>query len=212
VVASPSTLPGLESGQPLLVVPVGRVKADAVIGARELWVKGDPAAIVQALRSSDAKVVSTATIAETAGTGRQLAVSWTFDYLRSLGAFVGLLAIAGVTAILLGRQRALTLARALGRRMGVRATTERTALARELAVLVVPALVAGAATGWLAAWLVRDQLDPSSALRPSTIVGAPIAAAAIAAVAVLAGATITIAIAQWSAARADVPGALRDVG
>jgi putative ABC transport system permease protein len=212
VVARPATLPGLDAGLPLLVVPVAGVAAADVIGARELWVKGDAAAILDALSRSDAKVVSTTTIAAITGAGREQAIGWTFTYLRALGAFVGALAIAGIATILLSRQRALTLAHALGRRMGVRASTERRALARELATLVLPALLAGVGTGWLATWLVRAQLDPSSALPPATIVSPPVVAALVATVAMAAGAAATIAAAQWAARRADVTGALRDAG
>jgi putative ABC transport system permease protein len=212
VVATPATLPGLDPALPLLVVPVSKVVAADVIGARELWVKGDASAIVEALRGSDAKVVSTTTIADVTGTGREQAIGWTFAYLRALGAFVGLLAIAGIAGILLTRQRTLTLAHALGTRMGVRAATARAALARELTMLVLPALIAGAGTGWLATWLVRAQLDPSSALPPGTIVSPPVVAAVVATVAVAVGAAATIAIAQWAARRADVTGALRDAG
>jgi putative ABC transport system permease protein len=137
------------------------------------------------------------------------ALSWAFGFMEVVGIVTALVALIGLLLYLQARQRARVLSYALTRRMGLTSRAHRTAVAAELAGLLVAALVIGSTLSLAAVAVVYRRLDPLPNLPPSPILRLPIALLGWVAIGVVACAWIGATIVQWRVGRADVGAVMR---
>ncbi len=180
-VASMDVFPGVQPGNPTLVVDLDRLAAasPALAGVShsfELWARGDPADILPALRREgfDPTYFVTAK-RERASPGFQ-ALSWTFGLLQTFGALAGLLSVLGAVLYLQARQQQREVTYALARRMGLRRGEHRRSIALELGAMLLAAYVIGAGFATAAAAIVHGKVDPLPALPPGPLFRVPVPA------------------------------------
>jgi hypothetical protein len=102
-----------------------------------------------------------------------LSITLTFGLLRVLGIAAGLMSILGMLLYVASRHRARMVAYLLGRRMGLRAPTHRTALLLELLAMLTGALVLGGVLGLIATRLIFTTLDLLPTVPPSPLFRVP---------------------------------------
>jgi putative ABC transport system permease protein len=137
------------------------------------------------------------------------ALSWAFGFMEVLGIVTALVALIGLLLYLQARQRAREMSYALTRRMGLTSAAHRTAVAAELAGLLVAALVIGSTLSLAAVAFVYRRLDPLPGLPPPPILHLPVALLGWVALGVIACAWIGATIVQWRVERADVGAVMR---
>jgi putative ABC transport system permease protein len=168
----------------------------------ELWARGDAGAVQAALRAAGASYTHVVTAQAIRSLPAFLALSWTFGFMRFIGAVVGLISLVGVVLYLQARQRTEELSYALVARMGLSPGAHRRSLALELCVLLELAFLIGGALAVLAARLTFSRLDPIPSLPPSISLSVPLLFLTGAAVGLLVAGLIGAAQAQWQANRA----------
>ncbi len=109
------------------------------------------------------------------GAAAFLPVTWTFGYLQALAALTGLLTLGAVLLHLEVRQRGRAVAYALSRRMGLSRAAHLRSLLVELAAVLVPGGMLGAAVGWVAVVVAHGHLDPTPDLPPGPLLRVPVA-------------------------------------
>ena len=96
-----------------------------------------------------------------------VAIMRSFAFLRALGLLSSLIVVLGLMLYLQARQRQRTLLLALAERMGLTRRAHRTALALELGVMLLIALLMGGAVGiWVSALLFK-RLNPLPTVTPA---------------------------------------------
>jgi len=138
-----------------------------------------------------------------------LSVSWTFDYLRALAAFIGIVALGGLQLYLETRQRARIASYALAQRMGLSAAAHMRSLLAELGVLLGLALAAGLTLGWIAVLTVYRSIEIDPTRPPPPLLTVPTVTLAAAAGATVLVAVLATAYAQRAAERGDIAKIMR---
>ena len=136
--------------------------------------------------------------------------TWSFDFVRALGVFVGLLAFAALMLHLAARQRQQALGYAFLRRMGVSRRRHWWALILEVGGLMAIVVSLGAGLALACVRMVSPNVDPLPIRPPDPLMVVPWSA--LVAVGVM-GVVVTLlgsAVAQAFGARVDVAEVLRD--
>ncbi|MGI8722465.1 MAG: FtsX-like permease family protein [Geodermatophilaceae bacterium] len=210
VVGTAATLPGRRSPDPLLIVDAASL--GVVEGARgqasEIWSTRNEAAVRNAL-PDDIRITRVQDRNDVFRVANFLSVSWTFDYLRALAAFIGIVALGGLLLYLETRQRARIASYALARRMGLSAAAHMRSLLAELGVLLGLALAAGLTLGWVAVLTVYRSIEIDPTRPPPPLLTVPTATLVAAAGATVLVAVLATAYAQRAAERGDLAKVLR---
>jgi putative ABC transport system permease protein len=174
-----------------------------------LWVKGPPAEIGPALRQARVDTYYLTTVDDFRQSPHVLLATRTYGYLRTIAIAAGLLVLIGLLLYLQSRQRAQTIASALGRRMGLSRRAEALSLYLELAAILLFAAAVGAGVAITAAQPIVKHIDPLPERLPGPVFVVPVTTVLLVLVglALLAGAAA--AATSWLARRADVAEALR---
>jgi hypothetical protein len=210
VVRTAQAFPGAGRERPTLVTTIAAVDGGPIGFRHYVWANGTYEEWRPKLQALGAKPLL--------GLNRQQAVdasvlqfaSWSFDFVRALGVFVGMLVVASLVLHLAVRQRQHALEFAFLRRMGFGATRHWSALVLETAGLAAVMVVLGVTLALFCARLVSPYVDPMPTLLPdplSVVPWASLVGVFIIAVAVVLGGT---AVAQAAGSRVDVAEALRD--
>jgi putative ABC transport system permease protein len=174
-----------------------------------IWAKGPPSEVAPALQKAGVDTYYMTTVDTFRKSPDVLLATRTYSYLRTIALATGLLVLVGLLLYLQARQRAQTIASALGRRMGLGAGSETLSLCIECAGILLFAAMVGAIVAIAAAQPVVKRIDPLPDRQPPPVFVVPstpilLALAALGVVAVAAG-----LITSWLARRADVSEALR---
>ncbi len=221
VVAELKGFPGMPAGAPLVVAgtrALQRVLAteglilDDLQPQYELWVKGSPAPVVQALRRAGIFPATGITAAHVAATPGFLALSWLFGYLEALGALAGLLALVALVLYVESRQRAREVSYALAVRMGLTRGAHLLSVAVELAAMLLGAFVIGAVLAAAGSFTVHGKVDPLPQFPPGALFRLPGGLLAVLAGAVVVSAAGAAWIVQRRADRANVAEVMRLAG
>lgn len=139
----------------------------------ELWIKGDPDAIIRDLGEKSAPVFTTVTAEQVQENPSIVAVTRTFAYLEFLGLGAGLLAVVAILMYLQARQRSRTVSYALSRRMGLSRTSHKVALLIELGWMLFSAFAVAALLALIAAAVVLPEIEPLPNIPPATLYRTP---------------------------------------
>jgi putative ABC transport system permease protein len=178
----------------------------------ELWVKGDPPAILAAAERIGIPVQGATTEPRVADSPEFRSVAWTFGLLEALGVAAGAAALIGMLLYLGARQRQRMVSYALARRMGLQPASHRRAVAIELFGMMLAAFCIGVASAGLASWLVYRKLDPIPGLPPAPVLDLPWFIIGAIALTLAAAATIGSVFVQRAADRAHVAEVMRVAG
>jgi putative ABC transport system permease protein len=211
VVGTPHAFPGMQAGTPLLVIPKDALGSNP-IGLDEIWARGDPQAILDAVDATDLTVVRTVTADDVASTADFLPISWTFGFLQALGILAGLIALGGALLHLEARQRAREVSYALARRMGLGRGGHRASVAIELSAILLVSVAIGTVLAGVAARLVFGRLDPLPNIPPPPLFRVPLVLLAITALVALVAAWIGAWRVQRAADHARVGEVMRIAG
>jgi ABC-type antimicrobial peptide transport system permease subunit len=174
-----------------------------------VWVRGSAAPVVARLVRANVPVSQESSSSTIASSSAFLALSWTFGFMKGVGALIGLVAVVALLLYLQGRQRSREVSYSLARRMGLRSTVHGASLLLELAGLLVIALGIGAGLALVAARLTFTRLDPLPKLAPQIWMQVPTGALLLAAALLAAGALVGSILAQRRASRTNVAEVLR---
>jgi putative ABC transport system permease protein len=136
---------------------------------REVWIAGDRDEILETLEDAGLGYVEDRRVGEVVDGASFRTVTWTFGFMRSLGASAGLLALGGVIVYLDARRRDRLLGYAFMQRMGMRRPQHRRALGVELLASVFAGTVLGLTSAVLAARLAHDRVDPVPKFQPDPL-------------------------------------------
>ncbi len=210
VVGTARAFPGADRERPTLVTTIAAVDGGPIGFRHYAWTNGSYEEWRPKLQELGAQPLL--------GLNRQQAVdgsvlqfaTWSFDFVRALGVFVGLLVVAALVLHLAARQRQHALEFAFLRRMGFGPRRHWWALVLETAGLAAVMVVLGVSLALLCARIVSPYVDPLPSLLPDPLTVVPWTALGgvfLIAVAVVLGGT---AAAQAAGARVDVAEVLRD--
>jgi preprotein translocase subunit SecY len=133
----------------------------------------------------------------------------TFAFLQALGLAAGLLAVVAILLYLQARQRARVISYGLAQRMGLSPASHRRALALELALTLTGSLAIALALALLAARLVLTRVEPLASISPVPLFEVPFASIGAALVVTGIVSVVGGALADRSAARADLAEVMR---
>ena len=174
VVGTARLAPGQRS-HPLFLVDA---RAVAGIGQTEdvaVLSRADTPGLLRALQAAGLQTTFSLDRTAVVGAAAFLPVTWTFGYLQALAALTGLLTLGAVLLHLEVRQRGRAVAYALSRRMGLSRAAHLRSLLVELAAVLVPGGLLGAAVGWVAVVVAHGHLDPTPDLPPGPLLRVPVA-------------------------------------
>jgi putative ABC transport system permease protein len=218
IVARASAFPGMNAEGATLIASssaVGRLPEDqraTLEGAskvHEVWARGDPSQIVDALNDRNVAMIAVHTAEEARATPGLRAAAWTFSYLQAVAVGGGLIVIAGMLLYLQARQRAGILSFALARRMGLRSRAFRVSVAVEVGVMLLASLVIGTGLSLIAVFLVYKRFDILPSLPPDPLFRVPVITFALAAVGLIAAAAVAGRVTERRARSANVAENLR---
>ncbi|CAN5586388.1 hypothetical protein BH24ACT26_BH24ACT26_17920 [soil metagenome] len=221
VTATVRSWPGMFSQRPLVIVDRRALEPSptdgdgshlGATGARELWVKGEPAEVLDALAAQGLALQGTLTLSEVRDAASLLPLEWTFGFLQSLGAAAGVLALVGMLLYLQARQRSRVVANALVRRMGLTGPAHARAIGLELTSMLMISFALGASLAALAADLVYGRLDPLPEVAPAPLLRVPIALIALIGLLLVVAASLGAWRVQRSADRTNVAEVMRVAG
>lgn len=204
VVGTARTFPGLRTPHlPMLVVNRDRLHdADRYAQRQiEVWTDEDHAeALVAALTVQGVQVDRQRTPEIFVTAIDLLPVTWAFDYLQTIAALTGLIAVTALLLYLAVRQRQRFAAYHLSRRMGLRPAAHVRSLAAEVGLVLGGAWVAGIILGLLCVLVTYRLLELNPTFPPPPAYDVPLtllaATAAAVAVATLVAAALGHAVAR----------------
>ncbi len=210
VVATVESFPGAALSKPLIVMSLDDAREGSIKFRHYVWAKGEFEYWRVALQELDAGPM--------VGISRQDAVdssvlqfaSWSFDFVKALGVFVGALVAAALLLHLAARQRQQALSFAFLRRMGLSARRHWWALVFEMGGLLLAIFVLGSALAIVCVRIISPNVDPLPIVPPSPVIVVPWGALGVAVGVGAAVALVGSAFAQWLGARVDVAEVLRD--
>ena len=157
-----STVPVVVASRAELETALGRAGSSlhGAGGQRELWVRGDPPAILAALRRAGVTLAGPVHRPDqAAGVSAARAVGWVFGLLQALGGVAVVATLAGLVLYLRTGRRGRDAGHAVAVRMGLRRGSHVRALVLELGAILGAALVVGAVLAGVAAWVVFRQFE-----------------------------------------------------
>jgi putative ABC transport system permease protein len=184
IVGQVRAFPGQNSRDPLLVADWNRYGAaleatsrvPELTLAREVWARGEAAAVVDALPVAGYEPSSTdqpRTAADFAARPELDAQTWSLGYLRAVALAGGFLGLVGVAMHALSQQRRRTVAALLLGRMGMSTRSADAATAIEIGLLTGLAAVVAVAVALPSSALILRLLDPVPQLRPDPLFAVP---------------------------------------
>ncbi len=210
VVAHADAFPGAGKRFPTLITTIDAVDDGPVRFRHYVWVKGGYEEWRLRLQELGAQPMLGISRDDAVDSSVLRFATWSFDFVRALGVFVGLLAIAALILHLAARQRQQALGYAFLRRMGISRRRHWWALVLEVGGLMAIVVSLGTGLALLCVRLVTSNVDPLPVLPPDPLMVVPWPA--LAAVGTL-GVVVTLlgsAVAQVIGARVDVAEVLRD--
>ncbi|MBI4259755.1 MAG: hypothetical protein HY658_04230, partial [Actinobacteria bacterium] len=179
VVATAEAFPGMPGSAPLVVASAAGLEEALHSPLRnfqpafQVWVRGDPEPVVDALLARGVVPQGVLTAAQVREQPAFRSLGWIFGFMQVLGMLVGTVALTATLLYLQSRQRSREMSYALARRMGLARRSHRRSVALELAGMLGVALVVGAGAAAGAALLVHRELDFMPGLPPAAVVRAP---------------------------------------
>jgi putative ABC transport system permease protein len=170
VVGRPHAFPGQRAGTPMLVIDQEALEGAGLHGTSEMWVRGDPAESIAAIRRSPFDAIHFVRASEGLEASSLLPLATSLDYFRALGLLGGAVTMSGVVLYLMAKERERRLAFVMTRRMGLRTRVAVVANALEVGVLLLVGLVLAALLAVPAAAAVFPHLDPSTGTPPAALV------------------------------------------
>ncbi|MGQ0670662.1 MAG: FtsX-like permease family protein [Actinomycetota bacterium] len=221
VVAETSGFPGMLPDTPLVVA--AREAFLEAIGSRglslvdlnavhQLWVRGDPEPVIQALAAAPIFPSAVLTADAVANTPRFLALSWLFGFLEALGVLAGLLALVALVLYVESRQRTREVSYVLSSRMGLSRAAHWVSVSIELGAMLLVSFAMGAVLAAAAAFVVHQDVDPLPQQPPAALFRVPAALFGLVAAALAAFALATAWVVQRRADRANVAEVMRLAG
>ena len=202
--------PGAQDRRPTIVMTIDDAERSGFNFTSEVWAKGTYERWFDFLTRQGVRPVFGVRATDTVNSSTLLFASWSFEFVRALGVFVGLQVVIALLLQIASRQRKQALAFGFLERMGLSSRRHWRALALEIGTYGAAMLAAGTALAMLAIRVVGLRLDPLPSAPPDPILVVPwFALAAI----VLVGAVTTLAgtyAAQRLGRRLNVAEALRD--
>ena len=210
VVGAASAFPGAPRERPTLVTTLGAV-ADGPIGFRHfVWARGGYEEWRAELFNLGAEPLLGISRHDAVDSSVLRFAAWSFDFVRALGVFVGLLVVVALLLYLSARQRQQALGFAFLRRMGFTHRRHWWALVLEVGGLMLMVLGLGTGLALFSARLVSPNVDPLPLLAPQPLTVVPWLGMAGAAVLGAVVALLGSAAAQGLGSRVDVAEVLRD--
>jgi putative ABC transport system permease protein len=212
VVASLHAFPGMLAGQPLLVVPLPRLRAvaphalDGALGY--VWVRGEGRAAARALARLPVAATYVTTVDDFLRRVDLSTASRSYGYLRLIAIGAAVIAFVALALYLHARARSQLVTSELLARMGLTRRRQAASVALEAAALVGFAAVVGGLAGVVSAHALVHTIDPLPQYAPAAFPVVPWAALA----AGLAAVTVAAAAAGAAAvlfARGDLAEAVR---
>jgi putative ABC transport system permease protein len=220
VIATASAFPGISSTRPLVVVSkdafvrVFSEPPNPLRGAgatTQLWVRGDTARAVAALRALRYQPYAILTADEARDIPHITIVLDTFAVLELLGSLAAVLVVASVLMYLQTRQRAQLVSYGLSLRMGLSDRRQRRSVVAEVAGVLGVAFLAGTAIAIGVSAVLLPLLDPLPAIPPEPFLETPVARFAVLLVGLVAWAWVAAWAANRTARAADLGGVMRGV-
>ncbi len=218
VVETASAFPGMVSLRPLVVVAERRFLGafegtfnplDVAQASTELWVRGEPGAVEDALSTLGFPIGLILSAEEVEDIPYITAVIDTFVVLNVLGLAAALLVLAGMLMYLQARERSQVVSYGLSLRMGMSHVAHRRALVSELASMLGSSFVIGALLAMGISALVVPLLDPLPVIPPGPLFVSPVVVTALAGVGVLLAAWVGGWITNAWARRIDLGEVMR---
>jgi hypothetical protein len=217
VVATLPAFPGMAAGEPLLVVPVGRLTHAAraaslgnpLDGASAyVWARGPPLAVERVLARSTLAPLYLTSVDDFLNRDDLTIGERAYTFLRVIALGAAILALVALLLYLRARSRSQLLTSVLMARMGIRMSQQAAAAGLEGAALIAFASIVGAVSAIATSALLITRVDPLPAYSPRVATQVPwlLLAASCAAIVLVAGALGAIAAVT---AGGDVEEALR---
>lgn len=210
VVETMRVFPGATTNRPFIIVSTDQAANSGFKFSREVWARGTYEHWNRQLIELGVRPFFGITATDAVDSSTLLFAAWAFEFVRALGAFVGLQVVIALLLQIASRQRKQALGFGFLQRMGLHARTHWRALALEVAAYAAAMLVAGIALALAAIRIVGPRLDPLPTSPPQPLLVLPrigiLAAVVVAAMTVLGG---TLA-AQSIGRRINLAAALRD--
>lgn len=218
VAARPQALPGMLGDRDVALVDIDALMQAfesenrdlAVIsGGFEIWAKEttEPE-LVAYLEGQGASIRRSISTARLQATPDHVALTWTFDFLESLGITTAALVLVAALFFLQSRQRRSEAAYAIARRMGLRRSSYRWSISIELLGMLTAAGACGGGLAVIASLLTQGRLELGG-LDEIPLLRIPGASLLALAVALLIFALVAAAIVQRRADAADVSQVMR---
>ncbi|HEX5949804.1 MAG TPA: hypothetical protein VFZ96_02285, partial [Actinomycetota bacterium] len=198
IVGHVDAFPGLFSARPLVVLDevalIERLRGPNPLarGWAELWARGDPRRVLDALAEREMPVYLELSAAEVEDIPAFSTTIGTFVLVNALGTIAAVLVLVSMLGYVRARQRSRFVAYALSTRMGMTHPDHRRALALELASMTWVGFAVGTTLAFLAAAVTVPMLDPLASIPPGPLFVVPlrtiVAAASVVAVVVWGGA------------------------
>jgi putative ABC transport system permease protein len=180
------SFPGAERTRPTIVLSTAEAAASGFKFSSEAWTRGNFQYWSLHLAELGAKPVFGVSAKNAIDASTLLFASWAFEFVRALGAFIGLQVVIALLLQIASRQRKQALGFGFLQRMGLRGRTHWRALVMEVAAYATAMLAAGIALALVAIAIVGPNLDPLPTSPPDPLLVLPrvgIAAAVLAAAA-----------------------------
>jgi putative ABC transport system permease protein len=209
-VVSTGILPAQRTGYPIALVPKDALGDDTQYAVPQLWVRGDPAAIVAAARAAHLPVKQVLSATDLYANTLWEPLTYTFDYLTALSLLTGVVTLVGLLLYLESQAPLHRRAYVLLRRMGLSAGSHRRAVLGELALPLVAGFLGGVAVAAGLTLALGWDFDMNPTIPPDTVIAVPYTPLAGIAVAVVLVAFVAAGYSQARIGRADPSEVLRD--
>jgi hypothetical protein len=219
VVATVEAFPGLVAGEPLLVVPAGKlarvsreagIRGDPLEGSTTyVWAKGDPRQVEPALARSAFDPVYLTSVDHFLQSAELTTAGRTYGFLRVIALAAAAVAFIALLLYLHARSRSQLVTAGFLTRMGMGRSSQAASVALEAAALVAFAALCGAGSALVASAPVVSRVDPLPQYAPSASVDVPWLLLGTSLVLAVIGAGAAGAVVSLVARRGDVGEALR---
>ena len=182
VVATLPAFPGMAGGEPLLVVPVGRLTraaraaslGDPLEGASAyVWGRGSPPAVERALARSPLAPLYLTSVDDFLNRDDLTIGERAYNFLRVIAFGAAVLALVALLLYLRARSRSQLLTSVLMGRMGIRSSQQAAAAAGEGAALIAFASIVGVVSALATSALLISRVDPLPAYPPGVATQVP---------------------------------------
>lgn len=210
-VESIATLPAQHSGYPAALIDQSLV-AKASSGLFQLWIRGDPQAILDQVASTGLRTKYVQTASAVTVNSIYEPLTFTFEYLTALSLLCGVIAVVGLLLYLEARTPGHRRAFVMLHRMGMGTPSHWRAILWELGTPLIVGLVTGLGASVIAAYALRHKFDINPTLPPGGLLTLPAGAMVAIAGAVIVVTVVASGYAQARVVRTNPSEILRDAG